>query len=58
MYDILSKIEKILDKEEIISYKVQISTNEKDYLVVKAEQEQTNTNAIGFNIPSKNDYEE
>lgn len=58
MYDILDKIEKILDKEEIISYKVQISTNEKDYLVVKAEQEQTNTNAIGFNIPSKNDYEE
>lgn len=58
MLNVLKKIEKILEHEEITGYRIEINTVDKMYLLDKSEQEKQNTNAIGFEMPSKNDYEE
>ena len=59
MLNVLKKIEKILEHEEITGYRIEINTVDKMYLLDKPEREKQNTNAIGFEIPSKNyDYEE
>lgn len=58
MLNVLKKIEKILEHEEITGYRIEINTVDKMYLLDKPEQEKQNTNAIGFEMPSKNDYEE
>lgn len=57
MLNVLKKIEKILEHEEITGYRIEINTVDKMYLLDKPEREK-NTNAIGFEMPSKNDYEE
>ena len=58
MFKILEQIEKLLQDEEITGYRTEINTADKNYLIDKLEQEKQNTNAIGFSIPSKNEYEE
>lgn len=55
MFKILEEIEKLLNKEEITGYRVEINTADKNYLIDKPEQEKQNTNVIGFEIPSKNE---
>ena len=55
----IEEIEKLLQNEEITGYRIEINTVDKMYLLDKPEREKQNTNAIGFEIPSKNyDYEE
>ena len=54
----IEEIEKILEHEDITGYRIEINTAKKNYLLDNPEQEQHHTNAIGFMIPSKNDYEE
>lgn len=58
MFKILEEIERLLNKKEITGYRVEINTADKNYLIDKPEQEKQNTNVIGFEIPSKNEYEE
>lgn len=58
IFKVLEEIEKILNKKEITGYRIEINTVEKNYLIDKPEQEKQNTNAIGFEIPNKNEYEE
>ena len=59
MLNVLKRIEKLLEHEEITGYRIEINTVDKMYLLDKPEREKQNTNAIGFEIPSKNyDYEE
>lgn len=58
MFKILEEIEKLLNKKEITSYRIEINTVNKMYLLDKPEQEKQNTNAIGFSIPNRNEYEE
>lgn len=58
IYSRIEEIEKLLQHEDIIGYRIEINTEEKNYLVDKPEQEKVYTNAIGFTIPSKNEYEE
>lgn len=58
IFKILEEIEELLNKKEITGYRIEINTADKMYLLDKPEQEKQNTNAIGFTIPSKNDYEE
>lgn len=58
IFKILEEIEELLNKKEITGYRIEINTADKNYLIDKLEQEKQNTNAIGFTIPSKNDYEE
>lgn len=58
MFKILEEIEKLLNKKEITSYRIEINTADKNYLIDKLEQEKQNTNVIGFEIPNKNEYEE
>lgn len=55
----IEEIEKLLEHKEITGYRIQINTKEKNYLLDKPEpQEEENfTNAIGFEIPNKNEYE-
>ena len=54
----IEEIEKLLQNEETTGYRIEINTVDKMYLLDKPEQEKQNTNAIGFEMPSKNDYEE
>lgn len=54
----IEEIEKLLKHKDITGYRIEINTEEKNYLLDKPEQEKVNTNAIGFQIPSKNEYEE
>lgn len=54
----IDKIEKILQHENITGYRIEINTLDKNYLLDKPEKENIHTNAIGFQIPSKNEYEE
>lgn len=54
----IEEIEKLLQDEEITGYRIEINTADKNYLVDKPERERQNTYAIGFEIPSKNEYEE
>ncbi len=58
IYSRIEEIEKLLQHEDIIGYRIEINTEEKNYLVDKPEQEKVNTNAVGFQIPSKNEHEE
>lgn len=58
IYKKIEEIEKLLQHENITGYRIEINTSEKNYLLDKPEQEQHHTNAVGFVIPSKNDYEE
>lgn len=58
MFKILEQIEKLLQDEEITGYRIEINTESKNYLLDKPEQEKQNTNAIGFSIPNRNEYEE
>ena len=58
MFKILEEIEKLLNKKEITGYRIEINTADKNYLVDKPERERQNTYAIGFEILSKNEYEE
>ena len=58
MFKILEQIEKLLQDEEITGYRIEINTVDKMYLLDKPEQEKRNTNAIGFSIPNRNEYEE
>lgn len=53
----IEEIEKLLQNEEITGYRIEINTVDKMYLLDKPEQEKQNTNVIGFEMPSKNDYE-
>lgn len=57
MFKILEEIEKLLNKKEITGYRIEINTESKNYLLDKPEQEKQNTNAIGFSIPNRNEYE-
>lgn len=54
----IEEIEKLLQNEEITGYRIEINTVDKMYLLDKPEQEKQNTNAIGFSIPNRNEYEE
>ncbi len=56
----IEEIEKLLEHAEITGYRIQINTKEKNYLLDKAEQEEEENviNAIGFEIPNKNEREE
>ncbi len=54
----IEEIEKLLQHEDITGYRIEIDTVDKMYLLDKHEPEKVNTNAIGFSIPSKNEYEE
>lgn len=54
----IEEIEKLLQDEEITGYRIEINTVDKMYLLDKPEQEKQNTNAIGFSIPNRNEYEE
>lgn len=58
IYSRIEEIEKLLQHEDITGYRIEINTEEKNYLIDKPEQERQYTNAVGFQIPSKNDYEE
>lgn len=58
IFKILEEIEELLNKKEITGYRIEINTADKNYLVDKPERERQNTYAIGFEIPSKNEYEE
>lgn len=58
IYSRIEEMEKLLQHEDITGYRIEINTEEKNYLIDKPEQEQQHTNAIGFQIPSKNEYEE
>lgn len=58
IYSRIEEIEKLLQHEDITGYRIEINTEEKNYLVDKPEQEQQHTNAVGFQMPSKNEYEE
>lgn len=58
IFKILEEIEELLNKKEITGYRIEINTENKNYLLDKPEQEKQNTNAIGFEMPNKNDYEE
>lgn len=52
----IEEIEKLLEHAEITGYRIQINTKEKNYLLDKPEQEEENViNAIGFEIPNKNE---
>ena len=56
IYSKLSRIEKILkNADDITAYKIQVNTTENSYSLVKYEQERTNTNAIGFEMPNSRD---
>ena len=57
MWKRIEEIEKLLQHEDITGYRIEINTPKKNYLLDKPEQEKINTNAIGFHIQSKNDYE-
>lgn len=54
----IDEIEKLLQHEDITGYRIEINTEEKNYLVDKPEQEKVYTNVVGFQMPSKNEYEE
>lgn len=54
----IEEIEKLLQHKNITGYRIEINTVDKNYLLDKPEREQSNTNAIGFQIPSRNEYEE
>jgi len=58
MYNDLKKIEKILNSCEY--YRVEIEDKGKTYLIGKdkKEEKEHSTNAVGFQIESRNDYEE
>lgn len=58
IYSRIGEIEKILQHKDITGYRIEINTEEKNYLLDKPEQEKENTNAIGFQIPNRNEYEE
>ena len=58
IFKILEEIEELLNKKEITGYRIEINTVDKMYLLDKPEQEKQNTNAIGFSIPNRNEYEE
>lgn len=58
IYSRIEEIEKLLQHEDITGYRIEINTEEKNYLIDKPEQEQQHTNVIGFQIPSKNEHEE
>ncbi len=58
IYGRIDEIEKLMGHEKITGYKIEIYTEEKNYVVYKPEQEKINTNAVGFEIPNKNEYEE
>lgn len=58
IFKILEEIEELLNKKEITGYRIEINTADKNYLIDKLEQEKQNTNAIGFSIPNRNEYEE
>ena len=58
IFKILEGIEELLNKKEIAGYRIEINTVDKMYLLDKPEQEKQNTNAIGFSIPNRNEYEE
>lgn len=53
----IEEIEKLLEHEEITGYRIEINTVDKMYLLDKPEREK-NTNAIGFEIPNRNEHEE
>lgn len=55
IFKILEKIEELLNKKEISGYRIEINTVDKNYLLDKPEREEQHANAIGFEIPSKND---
>lgn len=60
IYKRIDEIEKLLKHKEITSYRIQISTKDKIYIVDKLEeeeQEEVHTNAVGFQIPSKDEEE-
>lgn len=54
----IEEIEKLLQDEEITGYRIEINTVDKMYLLDKPEREKQNTNAIGFEIPNRNEHEE
>lgn len=58
MYNNLKRIENILKNAD--SYRIEIINKDKTYLLKKdkIEEPEHNTNAIGFEIRSRNDYEE
>lgn len=58
IYSRIDEIEKLLQHEDITGYRIEINTEEKNYLIDKPEQEKVNTNAVGFQIQSRNEYEE
>ena len=55
MFKILEEIEELLNKKEITGYRIEINTENKNYLLDKPEQEKQNTNAIGFVVPNQNE---
>lgn len=51
----IEEIEKLLQHEDITGYRIEINTQDKNYLLDKPEREKVQTNAIGFSIPSKSE---
>ena len=53
IYARIDEIEKLLQHEDITSYRIEINTAKKNYLIDMSEQEKTETNTIGFKIPNR-----